>query len=162
MKTNRRGATLAVPATFLATLTLFLTGCPFGDCWGTADLTVTIDQSLAPPPGANVRVVEVVRILDSDVTGTSPEGLPVGPKTQNPRILDVTFDSTTATGHAQDELTDPYPTWFYAFVDLNDNEQLDSGEPFGTDPRNPSSPPGGLSCKSEHYRGTITINRRLP
>ncbi|HET6283542.1 MAG TPA: hypothetical protein VFH73_21475 [Polyangia bacterium] len=161
MKTHKLGSTLSVTASFL-TLTLSLTGCPFGDCWGTADITVSVDKGLSPPSRVQVRVVEVTRILKSDVTGTTPEGLPIGPAVENRRILEVTFDPATGTGQAHDGMTDPYPTWYYAFVDLDDNGRLDSGEPFGTDPRNPSSSSGGPTCKSEHYQGSITINRRLP
>jgi hypothetical protein len=161
MKTHKLGSTLSVTASFL-TLGLFLTGCPFGDCWGTADITVTVDRSISRPPGASVLVAEVVRINRSDVTGTSPEGLPIGPSAEAPRIFDLTVDSVTATGQVHDLMTDPYPTWFYAFVDLNSNRRLDSGEPFGVDPKNPSSSGGGPGCSSDRYQGAITINRRLP
>jgi hypothetical protein len=161
MKTHRLGSTLPVTASLLA-FTLFLTGCPFGDCWGTADITVTVDRSISLSPRASVLCAEVIRINNSDVTGTSPEGLPLGPRAEEPRIFDVTVDAVTGTGQAHDPMTDPYPTWFYAFVDLNGNRRLDSGEPFGTDPKNPSTTGGGVSCSSDRYQGAITINRRLP
>ena len=155
------GRGLCVIASLL-TLTLFLAGCPFGDCWGTADITVSIAMSLSPASGVQVLVAEVIQIYGSDVTGTSPEGLPIGPRAAEPRMLEVTFDSATGTGHARDDMTDQYPTWYYAFVDLNGNRLLDSGEPFGTDPKNPSTSSNGPSCKSQHYQGAITIDRKLP
>jgi hypothetical protein len=73
----------------------------------------------------------------------------------------VTFDSATATGHAHDGMTDQHPTWYYAFVDINDNRRRDSSEPFGTDPKNPSPSSDGPNCKSEHYQGAIIIDRKL-
>jgi len=161
MNTRKLGSKLPITASLLA-FTLFLTGCPFGDCWGTADITVTVDRSISLLPGANVLVAEVIRINRSDVTGTSPEGLPIGPRAEEPRIFDVTVDPGTGMGQAHDPMTDPYPTWFYAFVDINGNRRLDSGEAFGTDPRNPSSTGGGASCSSDRYQGAITITRRLP
>ena len=146
----------------LSTSLPILSGCPMGDCWGTADITLSVEKHFPVDSGVGIFVAEVSRIEDSDVTGTTPEGLPVGSRAAEPRLLNVRFDSATGTGSAQNDMTDQYPTWYYAFVDLNHNRQLDSGEPFGTERNNPSKSSDGLSCRSQHYQGTIVINRRLP
>jgi hypothetical protein len=152
--TKTRFGRMSTAIGFLLSSSLLLTGCP-GDCWGTADISVTVDESLHVDSGAPILVAEVSRIEDADVTGTSPEGLPIGPRAATPTILPVTIDSATAVGHAHDDLTVPYPTWYYAFVDLNDNGRLDPGEPFGTESHNPNNPAG--TCGD--FRGSILIDR---
>ncbi len=144
---------------FVAALALGASGCwflgPFGDCWGKATILVSVAKTLSIPASAPLLVGEVVRIEPGDVTGTSPDGLPLGPAADRARILPVTIDAATSVGQAEDPGTDPYPIWYFAFADLNNNGHPDAGEPFGVDPRNPSSSGCG------RYQGMIVIDKTL-
>jgi hypothetical protein len=141
-------------------LALSLTGCPVsGDCWGTADIAITVAPQVDVPSSPRVIVAEVFRIQPGDVTGTTADGLPVGPNAEHPNEENATYDVDARIGTARYDMTDPYPVWYYAFIDLNDNGHLDSGEPFGVDPRNPSTT-GDNRCGN--YSGSIVIDKTLP
>ena len=141
-------------------LALSLTGCPFsGDCWGTADIAITVAPQIDVPSSPRVIVAEVFRIQSGDVTSTTADGLPMGPSAESPIEERATYDVDTRTGAARYEMTDPYPAWYYAFIDLNENGHLDSGEPFGVDPHNPSTT-GENGCGN--YSGSIVIDKTLP
>lgn len=143
-----------------AGLVLSLSGCPFrGDCWGTADIAVTVAPGVEVPSAPQVIVAEVFRIQPGDVTGTTADGLPIGPAAERPIQQSATFDTKTRAGSARYDMTDPYPVWYYAFINLNQNRQFDSGEPFGVDPHNPSAIAGD-GCG--HYSASILINKTRP
>ncbi len=101
------------------------------------------------PPSRSIAFVFVAALA----LGAS--GLPLGPAADRARILPVTIDAATSVGQAEDPGTDPYPIWYFAFADLNNNGHPDAGEPFGVDPRNPSSSGCG------RYQGTIVIDKTL-
>jgi hypothetical protein len=133
-------------------LGLLATACPFGDCWGDMSMTIRVADGIDLIDGDGVMFVKVVRIRDGDVTGTTPDGLPSGPKADDAVSQSVTLDEGTRAGTISSML-DPYPSWFYAYIDLNRNLELDAGEPFGAYPENP------LHAECEDYTGTIVIDR---
>jgi len=85
-------------------------------------------QDLVP-----IVVAGATRIYDEDVSGVDEQGVPIARRGLLPFATDTA--SAMAIGVTFPGL--PYPTWYVAFVDLNGNGSLDTGEPFGVDPRNP-------------------------
>ena len=131
-----------------------LSGClPIGDCWPTVTAHVTLDPKVDAPQAAPVILVHVVKIYDTDVTGTDRHGIPIGSTIQSlglpvgrivagqPSVFEIRFHGY------------PSPSWYYAVVDLNNNRALDLGEPFGVEAKNP------LSTGCRPHKTSITIDR---
>jgi len=114
----------------------FACGCvPFGDCWPPVTANVRVSPQFSDQLSSPVVVAGVPRIYDADVTGVDAQGVPVTQRGLAP------FASGTAGGAAHAVTLSfrgyPYPMWYVAYLDLNENRSLDTGEPFGVDPLNP-------------------------
>ena len=131
-----------------------LSGClPIGDCWPTVTAHVTLDSKIDVPEAAQVILMHAHRFYDTDVTGTDSQDIPVGSTIRSvgdpvgrivagqPSTFKIQF-----RGY-------PIPAWYYAVVDLNNNGDLDQGEPFGVDAQNPIN----TGCRP--HKTTITIER---
>jgi hypothetical protein len=124
---------------------LFIASLPIscvltGDCWPDITPAVRVNPRFENQPSLRLIVAWVPKIYEEDVTGVDAQGVPVGARSLTP------LDSPPLNGF-------PYPTWFVAFLDANDNQHLDSGEVFGVDPNNPVDP----NCNA--YTTRITIDR---
>lgn len=106
-----------------------LPGCG-PDCYVEATVTVSIDPTVEVTPGRHLIIHSVSKKEDADVTTTDARGLPVGPA----------FDRET--GHTEElqlntrnytieVKTEPYPTWYYAFIDIMEDEKPGLDEPLG-------------------------------
>ena len=97
---------------------------PMGDCWP----TVTPEIEFAPVVSDRslpIVVAGASRIYEQDVPGVDQQGVPIAPRGLIPFGSEKPFWGN------------PYPTWYIAFLDTNGNNQLDPGELFGVDPKNP-------------------------
>lgn len=120
---------------FAAMLTLFTAGCPFnGECFPDETVVVTVDEAFDASPG-KVVAVSVDDFSDGDVTGVDDKGIPQGAAEGTHEV--ATIDPTTRSGSVT-FFGSIAETYFYAFIDLNDNGALDAGEPFGVASGNPS------------------------
>jgi hypothetical protein len=123
-----------------------------GDCWP----HVTAHVTLVPPPdtqeGAPILLKEVNKVQDLDVTATNGQGIPVGNDLGRSTTLSRDASGSSRAFEAV-FLGSPYPSWYYAFVDLNGNATLDPGEPFGVDVANPYS----TGCRPRSV--TVIIDR---
>src|SRR4051812_23711267 len=106
-------------AALLSTLAIAVLagGCPFmGDCFPTGQMTVTIAPEVPVPEGATLCFSQISNIGSKEVTGTSPQGLPMPLKAgrgcqpsklvagQRTYQLEITFQ-------------EPDPTWYWAWID---------------------------------------------
>ncbi|XXX80664.1 hypothetical protein WMF30_18065 [Sorangium sp. So ce134] len=136
---QHRSASLRV-LPLLALFTTALTGCPMAaDCFPNATVHVTLDSAVDAPPGTPLVIASVSQIYDSDITGTDERGLPVGrAMDQNVggvgRTVDIVPNERSYTATIG---VDPYPTYYFAFVDLDRDGWPDPDEPLGVDPENP-------------------------
>ena len=125
-----------------------LGGCiPFGDCWPSVEANVTVSAKFGDHIGAPIVVLLASRIYDTDVSGVDHQGIPVTSRGLVPIASGP--PSTTASFEFRGY---PYPVWYVAFLDLNENKSLDIGEPFGVDLLNPRD----SGC--EPHITTIEIN----
>src|SRR5512133_1278772 len=113
---------LCAPSLFTLLLTLSawpLGGCsPTGvDCFPLATVEVTVASSVAPETASTLVVAAVADMYDGDVTGTDANGLPVGTATDQAGTATTPFEPDRATYSLELEIL-PYPTYFYAFIDL--------------------------------------------
>jgi hypothetical protein len=121
----------------LAFSTATLTGCPMaGDCFPVATVQVTLDSAVDVPPGTQLAIVAVSRIYDSDVTGTDERGLPVGPAADKAVNHSLEITSNERSYAAKVDVV-PYPTYYFAFVDLDGDGHPGADEPLGVDTGNP-------------------------
>jgi hypothetical protein len=119
----------------LIAVSTVLWGCvPFGDCWPPVTANIRVSPEFTGHLSSPIVIAGVPRIYDADVSGVDDQGIPV----PQDRLAPFATGAASGAAHAA-TLTFrgyPYPTWYVAFLDLNENRSLDPGEPFGVDPRN--------------------------
>ncbi|MDY0059177.1 MAG: hypothetical protein RBU45_05150 [Myxococcota bacterium] len=147
------GALLTLP------LLLSLPGCPMGDCWGEITVDVTIAEGFGVPAGTRLALVVLVDIGERKVSGVDAQGLPI-PAAGHANLLTpretITLAADQRTASYTDENLPPYPTYVYAFLDLDEDGVLDPGEPFGVAPANPYD----RECST--FAVSVLIDRTYP
>src|SRR5688572_13591382 len=124
-RARRELSLLGAAALFAAALT----GCG-PDCYVEATVTITIDQTVEVTPGRHLVIHSVPKKEDADVTGTDPRGVPIGPAAdrETGATEELQLNTRMYTIEVQ---TEPYPTWYYAFIDIMEDEKLGADEPLG-------------------------------
>lgn len=138
-------------------LASLLTGCPTSDdCFPAVGESIRIADNIEIPTlPRSLLVVDVARIRSGDVTGTDAWGIPQGPAADE-AVGDAIPLEEGVRAYVWSSIGVPYPTWYYAFVDLNGSGRLESGEPFGVDRNNPVD----SGCRD--YHGSIVIDLVRP
>jgi hypothetical protein len=139
----------------LLALPLVISGCPFGDCFPDWTITVMLAEGIDAPSG-EVMVVSVSDIGGDDVTGTNAQGIPEGPAAEMAEPSPISAPPPGGRTTATYEQRVPYETWHYAFVDLDGNGVLSSGDPFGVSDENP------IDRDCDSYETTIVIDGTYP
>ena len=127
-----RGRALFAAALFAAALP----GCG-PDCYVEATMTITIDPAVEVVATRHLVIHSVAKKEDADVTGTDPRGVPIGPAADNETGSTMELQANTRN-YVIEVQTEPYPTYYYAFIDTNKDGKPGLDEPLGVAPGNPS------------------------
>ncbi|MCK6593416.1 MAG: hypothetical protein L6Q76_38145 [Polyangiaceae bacterium] len=131
-RAGRRLSALAAAALFAVALP----GCG-PDCYVEATMTITIDPAVEVVAMRLLVIHSVSNKEEGDVTGTDPRGVPLGPAAD--RETGSTMELLANTRSYSIEVqTEPYPTYYYAFIDTNKDGKPGLDEPLGVAPGNPS------------------------
>ncbi len=137
-------------------------GCFGGPCRSHILVRVNLNGTLPKASQAFIRVRGVVIKRNHPAPALDTEGLP-DPKGKHPhtvfQIIELNFKSSKRLyedTYRWDLLSDD-KAWLYAFVDLNNNDYLDPGEPYGVLRGAPKVVP---VCKTTRVTITIDLSRR--
>jgi hypothetical protein len=113
-----------------------LPGCG-PDCYVEATMTITIDPAVEVVATRHLVIHSVAKKEDGDVTGTDARGLPLGPAADNETGSTMELLANTRS-YSIEVKTEPYPTYYYAFIDTNKDGKPGLDEPLGVAPGNPT------------------------
>jgi hypothetical protein len=112
-------------------------GCGRGYCETNVTVDISIAEGIKIPMRFDALAVVAETVVDeTKLTGFTSQGIPIRPGEESPGGAIVEVDRDTRTAQWIERMQ-PYPTWYYAYVDSNLDGDLDEGEPFGTYDKNP-------------------------
>jgi hypothetical protein len=130
-RTGRDLSTLGAAALFAA----ILPGCG-PDCRVEATMTITIDPAVEVIATRHLVIHSVSKKEDADVTGTDARGVPLGPAADKETGATEELQANTRS-YSIEVLTEPFPTYYYAFIDNNKDGKPGLDEPLGVAAGNP-------------------------
>jgi hypothetical protein len=131
-----------------------MTGCG-PDCAVEATVTVIIDPAVEVQPDRHLIIHTVSKVEETDVTGVDERGVPIGPAADSETGATESLLANTRM-YTIEVPTAPYPTWYYAFIDIKEDGKPGTDEPLGVAAGNPTD----TGCESTTK--TITIMPPAP
>ena len=156
------GLAVAVIAALTATCSQYRHGCFGGPCRSHILVRVNLVGTLPKAPEAFVRVRGVLIKRNHPAPTLDAEGLP-HPKGSHPhtvfQLVELNYQSSKRLYEDtyRWDLSSDDKTWLYAFIDLNNNDHLDPGEPYGV---LKDAPKTVTVCKTTRVTITIDLSRR--
>lgn len=156
------GLVVAAIAALTATCSQRRHGCLGGPCRSHILVRVKLVGTFPKTSAAFIRVRGVLIKRNHPAPALDAEGLP-DPKGNHPHTVFQIVELNYQNGkrlyedtYRWDLLSDD-KTWLYAFVDLNKNDHLDPGEPYGV---LKGAPKTVTVCKTTRVTITIDLSRR--
>jgi hypothetical protein len=132
---------------------LLFQGCTLlkGDCFPDIQITLNLNKPLENK--FSIIVVAESKILNEDEIPVDKNGIPNRLNKQVGIIFQIKKPELGKKSFVVNDRATGYPTWYYAFIDRNNNKVLDIGEEYGVYSDNPRTD----RCRK--YSFSIDFNR---